>query len=93
MKRKILGILCDLVPDLNGFYDVTIAYDQPLLFEWIVRGAMTEREAIQSAEDVIYVLLQGGMVRYDAEGRTIPYMDGLEQERRVEIAKRRRAGL
>lgn len=78
--RLISGILCDVELDKNGFVDVSIADEpgQELLVEWIVRGAISEEEAIRTAESVIHVRRHGLMVMHDAEGRIIPYTLGGE---------------
>ncbi|HEY5811156.1 MAG TPA: hypothetical protein VIT23_00700 [Terrimicrobiaceae bacterium] len=44
-----------------------------LLCEWIVRGAITEEEAIRLAEGVIHVRRQGFHVQHDVEGRILKY--------------------
>lgn len=44
-----------------------------LLCEWIVRGAITEEEAIRLAEGVIHVRRQGFHLHHDVEGRILKY--------------------
>jgi hypothetical protein len=80
MKRNkvwLLGILCEIEPNEHNpeFWDVFITAEprQALLTEWIVRGAITRKEAIQTAQAVIWERLKGRMVWHDAEGGIHPY--------------------
>jgi hypothetical protein len=98
--HRILGVLCDVKLDENGFVDVTVTDDPEIwkpdmsqdeilqkesegaIFppEWIVRGALTEEEAIRTAEAVIRERRKGFFVRHDQEGRILRYKLNVDGE-------------
>jgi hypothetical protein len=73
-QLRVKGILCDFTADERGlgFVDVFVSDTTPpqkLLLEWIVRGALDLETAINLADRIIELRLDGYIVFHDVEGR------------------------
>jgi hypothetical protein len=73
LQLPIGGILCDIDLDENEFVDVFIAQTEPeqkLLPQWIVRGVPDLDDALDLAERIIELRLNGyDILHCDPEGR------------------------
>jgi hypothetical protein len=84
LQLPIGGILCDIELDENEFVNVFIANTEPpqkLLMQWIVRGKPDLARALDLAERIIELRLNGYSIMHrDPEGR-IEYVKDPDPQR------------